>query len=213
MKREPTRCLKCQGWNHFAKDCQEKDEKCGNCTQNHRTNDCPTPSARCCVSCKTNNHASWSRECPVFIRKLNDFNDRNPENALQYIPTSEPWTWTASSSIGPVMQSPPMPANRQNTSRVRMQPAKKGQTPTRQYNSYVPGVDSYVPSSNSYVPRSNSYVPSYDRTGKRAQDVGWGGIAVPSDPAGFGPLTKQYLDSVNKENSSRPTDPAPTPSS
>ena len=32
VKHEPTRCLKCQGWNHFAKDCQEENDKCGNCT-------------------------------------------------------------------------------------------------------------------------------------------------------------------------------------
>ena len=94
VKREPTRCLKCQGWNHFAKDCVEEGEKCGNCTKNHRTTECPTPQARCCVSCKSDNHASWSRECPTFVKKLNDFNDRNPENALQYVPTADPWMWT-----------------------------------------------------------------------------------------------------------------------
>jgi hypothetical protein len=220
MKREPTRCLKCQGWNHFAKDCQEKDEKCGNCAQNHRTNDCPTPSARCCASCKTDDHASWSRECPVFLRKLDDLNDRNPENALQYIPTSEPWTWTASTSTRPAAQHPQMPADRQNFNRARTQPARKGQAPARQYDSYIPGVDSYVPRSNSYVPSSNSnsyapgsnsYVPSHDRTGKRTQDNGWGDEVRPGDLTSYRPLTKQYLDSINKENSSRPTDPALTP--
>ena len=85
VKCEPTRCLKCQGWNHFAKDCQEENKKCSNYTQNHRINNYPNPLARCCVSCKTDGHASWSWECPTFIRKLNDFNDRNPKNTLQYI--------------------------------------------------------------------------------------------------------------------------------
>jgi hypothetical protein len=76
VKREPTRCLKCQGWNHFAKECTEEHDKCRNCTKNHRTNDCPTPLARVCVSCKSEDHASWSRDCPTFVKKLNDFNDR-----------------------------------------------------------------------------------------------------------------------------------------
>ena len=30
-KREPLRCLKCQGWNHLAKDCKEETDTCGNC--------------------------------------------------------------------------------------------------------------------------------------------------------------------------------------
>ena len=111
-KREPTRCLKCQGWNHFAKDCEEKDEKCGNCTKNHRTNECPTHLARCCVSCKSDEHASWSRDCPTFIRKLNDLNDRNSKNSLQYIPTADPWTWTT--NVKTITQ-PPVPVNRPNT--------------------------------------------------------------------------------------------------
>jgi hypothetical protein len=224
MKREPTRCLKCQGWNHFAKDCQEKDEKCGNCTLHHRTNDCPTPAARRCVSCKTDDHASWSRDCPTFIRKLNDFNDRNPENALQYIPTAEPWTWTLNTNTIPTAQPPPMPTNGQHTNRGRTQPSKRGQAPARQHDSYVPRGDSYVSSSNSYVPRSNSYVPgsnsyvpNYDRTGNRTQDTGWGDETMPGDLNGFRPLTQQYLNSINKENSnsnpSRPTNPVPTPSS
>jgi hypothetical protein len=209
VKHKPTRCLKCQGWNHFAKDCQEKDEKCGNCTQNHRTNDCPTPSARRCISCKTDDHASWSRECPAFIRKLNDFNDRNPENALQYIPTSEPWTWTASSiSIRPRVQPFPMPVDRQNITQDRAQPGKKGQASARRYDSYVP-----EPRGDSYVPSSNSYVPSYDRTSNRAQDNGWGDDATPRGLNEFRPLTRQYLDSVNGENANRTTNPAPTPSS
>jgi hypothetical protein len=92
VKREPTRCLKYQGWNHFARECLEKNDMCGNCAMNHRTSDCPTPLTKFCVSCKADDHASWSRDCPTFNKKLNDLNDRNPENALQYIPTADPWT-------------------------------------------------------------------------------------------------------------------------
>jgi len=218
VRREPTRCLKCQGWNHFAKDCQENSEKCGNCTKNHRTSDCPTPLERCCVSCKTDDHASWSRECPTFKRKLSDFNDRNPENALQYIPTADPWTWTA--SVKPVAHPMAIPTNKQRYTREGSQPAKTNPNPIRRHDSYVPSGDSYVPNYNRAGNGSSgdSYVPSYGKTGKRVQDrdEGWGGRnkPPPKDLTEFRPLTKEYLKSINEENPSRPTNaPTPTPSS
>ena len=92
VKREPTRCLKCQGWNHLAKDCTEEKDKCSNCTGLHRTSSCLIPT-RSCVSCKSSDHASWSRSCPAFLKKINEFNSRNPDNLLQYFPTANPWTW------------------------------------------------------------------------------------------------------------------------
>ena len=141
VKREPTRCLKCQGWNHFTKDCLEKEDRCSNCTENHRTSDCSTPQKRHCVSCKTDNHASWSRDCPTFVKKANDYNIRNPENALQYIPTTDPWTWTskdkqpdsATPTSTPTTQAADIP-NPKNA-----QPApKKATTNTRKYDTYIP---------------------------------------------------------------------------
>ena len=95
VKREPTRCLKCQGWNHFAKDCNEEKNTCGSCAGEHRSSSCLV-NERQCVSCKTDNHASWSRSCPTFLRKIEEYNTRNPENSLQFFPTTDPWTWTSS---------------------------------------------------------------------------------------------------------------------
>lgn len=43
IKKEPTRCLKCQGWNHMARDCKERDDTCSNCAKSHRTTACPHP--------------------------------------------------------------------------------------------------------------------------------------------------------------------------
>lgn len=209
VKREPTRCLKCQGWNHFAKDCIEEDEKCGNCTKNHRTNDCPTPQERSCVSCKSDDHASWSRECPTFIRKLNEFNDRNPENTLQYIPTADPWTWTASTKPTALAQPPPTQVNRPYGDKT--QHGRNNQAPTRRVDSYVPKYDSYV--------------PNYDRTGKRQQNtertnaalsqtttpsalpVPMGPTVIPRDINEFRPLTQEYMNTINNEDPSRPTNP------
>jgi hypothetical protein len=148
VKRGPTRCLKCQGWNHFTRECLEAHDTCGNCAMNHRTNDCPTPLTKFCVSCKMDDHASCSRECPTFVKKLNDLNDRNPENTLQYIPTADPWTWTHSVRPSPT----PPPTSRPADVRERPQPNKKILAPHRRVNSYIPKYDSYI--------------PRYDRSGK-----------------------------------------------
>jgi hypothetical protein len=141
VKREPTRCLKCQGWNHFAKECMEEKDTCGNCAKEHRTSDCPTPLSKRCVSCKTDDHASWSRECPTFIRKQDDLNNRNPENTLQFIPTSDPWTWTA--TLKPTI--PPPPERRPVNNRSRSRSTGRTLAPPRQVDSYVPKYDSYIP--------------------------------------------------------------------
>ena len=90
------RCLKCQGWNHIARECSETQDRCANCAGEHRTNTCPRPQATICISCREDTHASWNRRCPTFIRKIDEFNTRNPENALQFFPTSDAWTWTPS---------------------------------------------------------------------------------------------------------------------
>ena len=39
-------------------------------------------------------HASWSRFCPVFIRKCDEMNGRLMENVMPYFPTDEPWMHT-----------------------------------------------------------------------------------------------------------------------
>jgi len=95
IKKEPVRCLKCQGWNHFAYECISKTDRCANCTEEHRTDQCPHPHQHKCVSCNVDGHASWSRSCPIFLRKAEECDRRNPENSLHFIPSKDPWTWTA----------------------------------------------------------------------------------------------------------------------
>lgn len=199
IRKEPTRCLKCQGWNHFAKECLEEFDKCGNCTENHRTNDCPTPLATCCVSCRSDDHASWSRECPTFLKKLSELNTRNPENTLQYIPTADPWTWTPCPNTAHSTQPTKAPpsSSQPPAGRERSQPVRKNQTAMRR--------------TDSYVPRYDSYVPNYDRSGTRAQGPSRPVQTIPRDLAESRPLTQDYLDSVNNENAVRPADPTPGP--
>jgi hypothetical protein len=126
IKREPIRCLKCQGWNHMARDCDELTSKCSNCAERHRTSECRHPHSKRCVSCKSSDHASWSRECPTFLRKVDEYNERNPENLLPFFPTTDPWTW----STGNTNQSPPQrrpPVKRQGSSE-----------PSRGHDVYLP---------------------------------------------------------------------------
>jgi hypothetical protein len=93
IKKELIRCLKCQNWNHYANECKASEDTCSNCAEPHRTDQCPNPLIRRCVSCKTSDHASWSRDCPMFIKKTDEYNIRYPENELPFIPSDEPWTW------------------------------------------------------------------------------------------------------------------------
>ena len=95
IRREPIRCLKCQRWNHMAKDCLAKTNTCSNCEGIHMTASCLHPHMTRCVSCKSDEHASWSRQCPTFLRRVAEFKERNPESLLPYFPTADPWTWSA----------------------------------------------------------------------------------------------------------------------
>ncbi|KAF6761384.1 hypothetical protein DFP72DRAFT_781362, partial [Ephemerocybe angulata] len=84
-KKEPIRCRKCQLYGHIARDCKNKDDICGTCgTSGHWTAQCSTPQTRRCISCRGSNHASWDRQCPEFIRRCYEYDQRNPENTLPY---------------------------------------------------------------------------------------------------------------------------------
>ena len=95
LKYEPKQCMKCRKWGHFAAECQAKTDTCGTCGENHITKDCVDKGKRFCVACKSTDHASWDRSCPEFQRKIVQFDEIHPENALTYFPTEENWTLTA----------------------------------------------------------------------------------------------------------------------
>lgn len=151
-KKEPIRCLKCQGWNHFAKDCIEGQDKCGNCAESHRTSSCQK-NERKCVSCGTNDHASWSRTCPTFLKKRDEFNSRNPDNSLQFFPTADPWSWTPIDRTSPPRaptQKRPTPQAQTGLSNVQLgkrpqrqhtQPPQRPQQPRKRWDTYIPDYD------------------------------------------------------------------------
>jgi hypothetical protein len=94
-KKEPVRCMKCHNWNHVAWECTAQNDTCGTCGGNdHWTKDCTNQEKKHCVSCKTDDHASWSRMCPVFLKKCEDMDRRTPENNLPFFPATEAWTWS-----------------------------------------------------------------------------------------------------------------------
>ena len=92
LKTEPKQCMKCRKWGHFAAECLEEKDACGNCGENHYTKECPDKNRRYCVSCKNDTHASWDRSCPEFRRRVEKMDENHPENALMYFPTDEDWS-------------------------------------------------------------------------------------------------------------------------
>ena len=76
----------------MAYECTENN-KCGTCSGAHMMNGCAEQTKKWCVSCNSNNHSSWDRDCPTLAKKIEEFNQRNPENSLPFFLTAEPWTW------------------------------------------------------------------------------------------------------------------------
>ena len=111
-KKEPTRCLKCQGWGHLSYDCKLTQDTCGTCAGRHRTATCAPGSRPRCVSCGIEGHASWSRLCPVFVQKCEEMNGRLTENNMPYFPTDEPWTHVLHPPKSTYRPPPPTAHNR-----------------------------------------------------------------------------------------------------
>lgn len=106
MKHEPIRCNKCQLYGHMARECKQQGETCAYCGESHRSSTCTNAKKKHCRPCGTAGHTATDRMCPTFQKKCQDFNGRNPDNALPFFPTNDPWTWT----LGDVMQTqPPIP--------------------------------------------------------------------------------------------------------
>ena len=92
LKHEPMQCMKCRKWGHFANVCTATTDTCGTCGEGHRTNECNNKDKTFCVSCRSNEHASWDRECPEFRRRCGQYDENYPENNLVFFPTEENWT-------------------------------------------------------------------------------------------------------------------------
>ncbi|PPQ73739.1 hypothetical protein CVT24_006959, partial [Panaeolus cyanescens] len=107
--RDAPRCLKCQLYGHLAKDCPN-NEMCGTCGGAHPTRGCRNLRNPWCASCKSKDHSSWDRDCPVFITESSKL-VKNNENDYVYFPTKEPWTWALKTRKKPGHQRSQIPTN------------------------------------------------------------------------------------------------------
>ena len=118
-RKEPLRCMKCQRWGHFAKDCKHQVDVCGSCAGPHRESKCNSYATFFCVNCQTDHHGSASKECPEFIRRCEELDAKHPDNALPYFPTDDPESQLAlppRSSPGIVETRPPKDPRQNATS-------------------------------------------------------------------------------------------------
>ncbi|KAG2089124.1 uncharacterized protein F5147DRAFT_556739, partial [Suillus discolor] len=94
---EPSRCLKCQAFDsgHIAANCPQEHDTCGTCRADHRTASCAVDIQDLyhCANCETDGHASWSRDCPVFIAKWQRCRSKNEEARYKYFPMEDPLMW------------------------------------------------------------------------------------------------------------------------
>ncbi|KAG2747165.1 hypothetical protein P692DRAFT_201791369 [Suillus brevipes Sb2] len=97
-KKEPIRCAKCQSYGHIARNCSAPADLCGTCAGQHSTLHCNAYRTTRCVNSRTDNHTSWSRKCPEFIRRCELLNEKFPENRMPYFPTEAAWTHAISPS-------------------------------------------------------------------------------------------------------------------
>ncbi|XP_071440252.1 uncharacterized protein [Hetaerina americana] len=72
-----TRCFKCQGFGHLAKDCKNEKDCCSHCAGEHKFEDCAKEKENiCCSNCKKANvqdskHSAGDWKCPIYC-KLRD---------------------------------------------------------------------------------------------------------------------------------------------
>ena len=143
LKQKPLQCLRCRRWGHFAARCPEPNDICGTCGENHRTANCQNREKRYCVSCRSDVHASWDRNCPKFIRRRNTFDNNHPENSMVYFPTAENWTLTTRPERIPLeerfphrfaVNSIPLTKKRKFTNDKRTVPTRRIETTNAQGN-------------------------------------------------------------------------------
>ena len=92
LKQELTQCMKCRKWGHYADECRDTRNPCSTCRGEHRMSDCMEEGKKFCVSCKSNSHASWDRECPEFAKRCAWYDTNHPENSLKFFPTDDAWS-------------------------------------------------------------------------------------------------------------------------
>ena len=129
---EPMRCSKCHRYNagHLARDCQLTRDICGTCGKNHKTSDCliREESQFRCANCNVAGHATWDRECPVFLEQRRRMEARHPENGLRFFPTSDPDSWIPRMDGGATLWDVIAPETRQSARHAELASQESTQT-------------------------------------------------------------------------------------
>ncbi|EDQ99743.1 uncharacterized protein LACBIDRAFT_315285 [Laccaria bicolor S238N-H82] len=151
-RKEPIRCLKCQGWDHIAAECVVSRDVniCGTCgARDHWTSKCEQQGTVFCTSCKTDDHTSWDHNCPTFLQKIEDLNARDPANDLSFFPARESWTW---------VPFYPLHSQRVPPAEIQVNDAQAGSQKTR-YRQTQLGFEPTVPGGRPYTraPRARQH--------------------------------------------------------
>lgn len=103
---EPKRCVKCQGYGHFARECKSPKDVCARCAGEHRTMDqsCPAGKSRPmrCANCAKEGHGAADRGCDVYQGRLAQLRTRDPDARFRLFPTNDPDTWGRAEDHAPM---------------------------------------------------------------------------------------------------------------
>lgn len=86
---KPIQCFNCQNFDHMADKCPKANSPtCLRCAGNHKVEYCNKDNSEAkCANC-SNNHPSVDKECPVFLKKLEEklkqFRKSNNNNKNKY---------------------------------------------------------------------------------------------------------------------------------
>jgi len=188
--KEPIRCAKCQRYGHIARNCRSTSDVCGTCTENHRTSHCNAFRTTRCVNCRSNNHTSWNRKCPEFLRRTEIINDKFPENKMPYFPTEAAWTHVSQPPRPPRTATPP-PASQPTSSR----PPQKGRNPNPRQSTLNFDQPPPAPSSRArspQQPQSSPLVPDVPNVTNT--------ISQPAQPTNQNPTTPSDRTSPSPSN-------------
>jgi hypothetical protein len=189
-RKEPIRCLKCQGWDHIAAECVVAKEVnvCGTCgDRDHWTSKCTKRGVVFCSSCKTNDHASWDRYCPTFLRKIGELNARDPANDIPFFPAKDSWTWSSS--------YPPQGRRVSSPAEVQVNHTQPGSQRNR-YRQTQLNFDSAAPGGRPYTREARTRQPSKTPAAK--------------SPTPFFPNPESPTVPLAPSNGSPPPDSTPT---